>query len=96
MGGFWVERMFGVRRQSQGESPGDLFWRGFGFSRHHNEEDEEESRAAVRAEEGEARDPIEHSTVLPLDSDEPERNHTILEATAHRQLETRLRESGFL
>jgi hypothetical protein len=88
--------MFVGRRQSQGESPGDLFWRGFGFGRHHHEEDEEENHAVVRAEEGEARSPTEHSMILPLDSDGPDRNHAILEATANRQLESRLRESGFL
>lgn len=89
--------MFGVRRQSQGESPGDLFWRGFGFGRQHNEEDEEETRAVSRAEEGEAQGLTEHSMVLTLDPNESGRNQAIIEAVAQdRLLETRLREANFL
>ncbi|EKM80160.1 hypothetical protein AGABI1DRAFT_113368 [Agaricus bisporus var. burnettii JB137-S8] len=94
---FWVERMFGIRRQSQGESPGDLFWRGFGFGRQHNEEDEEETRAVARAEEGEAQGLTEHSMVLTLDPNDSGRNQAIIEAVAQdRLLETRLREANFL
>lgn len=88
--------MFGGRNQSQGESPGELFWRGFGFGRQHHEEEEEETRATARAEEGEARSFTEHSMTLPLDSEGPDRSHAIAEAAAQRQLENRLRESGFL
>jgi len=79
-----IEQVFGMRAGSRG----DLFRQGFGFSRLRTQEEDGDTQAAIRAEEGEARQPSgpqQVSTVVrtPVTVEE-------------ERLQRILRESGFL
>ncbi|TFK43410.1 hypothetical protein BDQ12DRAFT_674930 [Crucibulum laeve] len=90
--GSQLERMFALR----GISRGDLFRQGFGFGRRDREEDEA-TRNAIRAEEGEAIDAQETDSMIPSDQQDPERARLVAEAHAREmRLRTELRDAGFI
>lgn len=91
------ESSFSLRGMSRAE----LFRQGFGFGATRNREDDEATREAVRAEEGESNG-HEHSLretdpMIPLDPSNPERSRAIIQAFANEQrLQRDLREAGLL
>lgn len=89
-----IEQVFGLR----GGSRVDLFRQGFGFGRHRNQEEEEGTRAVIRAEAGEAREVQETQPAIPpLDPNDPQRNQAVLEALSREQrLQSELRRAGLL
>jgi len=88
------ESSFGLR----GISRTDLFRQGFGFGATRNREDDETTREAVRAEEGESgHNARETDPMIPLDPSDPERSRLIIQAFANEQrLRRDLREAGLL
>jgi len=89
-----IEQIFGLR----GGSPGDLLRQGFGFGRHRNGEEDGDTRAAIRAEEGQAREVQEtHPVIIPLEPNDPERARAMLEVLSReQQLQSELRSAGLL
>jgi hypothetical protein len=91
-----IEQVFGLR----GISPGELFRQGFGFGgRDRSQEVEDDStRAAESAEQGEARLVQETTHPLPpLDTDDPERNRVLLQAVRDDHLlRIELRNAGLV
>jgi len=84
----------------RGMSRADLFRQGFGFGATRNREDDEATREAVRAEEGESNGhehSMETDPMIPLDPSNPERSRAIIQAFANEQrLQRDLREAGLL
>jgi len=88
------ESSFGLRGMSRAE----LFRQGFGFGDTRNRGDDETTREAVRAEEGESRHNAgETDPMIPLDPSDPERSRLIIQAFANEQrLRRDLREAGLI
>jgi hypothetical protein len=84
----------------RGMSRADLFRQGFGFGATRNREDDEATREAVRAEEGESNGhehSMETDPMIPLHPSDPERSRAIIQAFANEQrLQRDLREAGLL
>lgn len=79
-----IEQVFGRRAGSRG----DLFRQGFSFRRLRTQEEDGDTQAAIRAEEGEVRQP-----------NAPQHNSTVVHAPVtyeEERLQRILRESGFL
>jgi hypothetical protein len=79
-------------------SRADFFRQGFGFGGARNHEDDEATRDAVRAEEGESgHSAQETDPMIRLDPSDPERSRLIIQAFANEQrLRRHLREAGLI